>query len=134
MRVVWSTALLIAIVFAALNRERIFVRDPVASVYRDNVKQSDVEVYFNFSDEILLQQNSGDRAPKRTILQRWDMTPATPASLTCVRWLVCLTPADHAPTLPVDASSGKGYEPKAAFDGREITFTDAAGVRVRVKL
>lgn len=134
MRVVFSVALLLVIVFAVLDRERIFVRDPIASVYRDNVKQSGVEVYFNFSDDILLQQNFADRASKRTILQHWDLMPATPASLTCLPWIVCVTSADHAPTIPVVMDGGKIYDPKASMDGREITFTEPTGVPVRVKL
>ena len=126
--------LLIVVLFVIVERDRLFIRDPIASVYLDNVKQSEVEVYFNFSDEILLQQNFGDRESKRIILQHWDRMPATPASLTCLRWIVCLTTADHAPTLPVAVDGGKAYDPKASMDGRDITFTDPAGVQVRVKL
>ena len=119
----------------ALNRERIFVRDPVASVYRNDVKQDGVEVYFNFSNDILLQQNVGDAASTRTITAALGHDAAGDActSLTCLRWLVCLTPADHAPTLPVAANNGKPYDPKATIDGREINFTDPAGVLVRSK-
>jgi len=129
-----TVVLLIVVLFAMFERDRLFIHDPFASVYRNNVKQSDVEVYFNFANEILLQQNHGDIASTRTILQHWDMMPATPASLTCLRPVLCMTPADHAPTLPAAANGGKAYDPKVSMDGRDINYTDPAGVQVRVKL
>jgi hypothetical protein len=116
-------------VWAIFNRHRIFVRDPRAAVYRNKVKQTGEAVYINSSNEILLEKDG-----KRTIVQNWDMMAATPAALTCVRWMACLTGADHAPTLPVEWSGKGPYDPHVVFNGRIITFVDVQGVAVRVEL
>src|SRR3569832_260452 len=94
----------VLIVLIIVNRERLYIHDPFASVYRNDVKQSGIEVDFNFSNDILLQPTR-DLSGQRTILQHWSLRPGTPASLMCLRWMGCLTPADHAPVLAPDLTS-----------------------------
>jgi hypothetical protein len=134
MRVVALLLLFVLAVSIALNRERIYVRDPIASVYRSQVKQSGVEIYINFSNDIILQQNYPDRPPQRTIVQHWDKIPGTPIGLMCLRWMACFTPADHAPLLPADAGAKNARDPKVTMDGRRITFIGPAGEQINVDL
>ena len=134
MRIIAFLLLVVLTVWIFFNRERLFIRDPKASVYLNGAKQSDVEVYFNFSNDILLQRNNGDRAPSRTVVQQWDKMPGTPTSLTCLRWMACLSPADHAPMVPISADGKSAYDPKVTMEGHLITFVDAAGAQVRVEL
>jgi len=134
MRVIAFLLLAVLTVWIFFNRERLFIRDPKASVYLNGAKQSDVEVYFNFSNDILLQHNYGDRPPSRMIVQQWDKMPGTPTSLACLRWMVCLSPADHAPMVPVSPDGKSAYDPKVTMNGHLITFVDATGAQVRVEL
>jgi|SRR5665213_2119623 len=134
MRIIAFLLLVVLTVWIFFNRERIYLRDPKASVYCNGVQQSGVEVYFNFSNDILLQQNYGDRAPSRTIVQQWDKMPGTPTSLTCLRFMACLSPADHVPMAPISPDGKSGYDPKVTMEGHLITFMDAAGAQVKVEL
>jgi hypothetical protein len=134
MKIIAFLLLVVLTMWIFFNRERIYVRDPKASVYRNGVKQSGVEVYFNYSNDILLQQNNGDRAPSRTIVQQWDKMPGIPTSLTCLRWTACLSPADHAPMSPFGEIGKSGYDPKVSMEGHLIQFVDAGGAQMRVEL
>lgn len=129
------TVLLFAFaVWIAWNRQRVFIRDPLASVYRNDVKQNGVEVYFNFSNDVLLQQSS-DPSRQRTILQHWNRAPGTPTGISCIRFLVCLTPDDHAPIVALAAEDAKHIaDPQTIMNGRHIAFVDDTGARIRVEL
>ena len=133
MRIVITLLAALSIVWVIVHRDRLYVHDPFASVYRNDVKQSGVEVDFNFSNDILFQPN-GDLSGPRTILQHWDLMPGTPASLACLRWIVCLTSADHAPVLAPDLAVNPKYDPHANMNGRHISFIDTSGARIRVDL
>ena len=132
MRIVGFGILILLVIWTAFNRERIFVRDPVASVYRDGVKQADVEVYLNFSNDIVMQKKGGDAPP--TILQHWDQAPGTPVGLACLRWFACLTDADHSPVLPSSPDGKHSDTPLAQMNGRHIQYVDRTGAQIRVEL
>ncbi len=132
-----KTILILAFVvmmgFILVNRQRVFIRDPVATVYRNEVKQSGIQVFINYSNDVLLEKEEEPGA-YRTILQNWDETPGIPSDLVCIRWMACLTRADHAPANPI-VRTGKGkYDPKVTMTSREISFVDGDGTRVRVEL
>ncbi len=115
-----------------VNRERVYLRDPVASVYRNDVKQDGVQVFMNYSSEVLLEQEAELGAYR--ILVQAGQTPGTPARLTCIHWMACLTEADHPPVVAV-AWTGKGrYSPDVTVAGREVSFVDGDGARIRVVL
>lgn len=132
-----KTILILAFVvmmgFIVVNRQRVFIRDPVATVYRNDVKQSGVQVYINYSNDVLLEKDEEPGA-YRTILQNWDQVPGTASDLVCIRWMACLTRDDHAPANPL-LHIGKGkYDPKVTMTSGEISFVDGGGTRVRVEL
>ena len=115
-------------------RQRIYLRDPLATVYRDNVQQSGVEVYINYSNDVLLEEDHGDRATSRILVQDWNKIPGTPQTLTCLRWTACLTEADKTPTIPVPWTGKGKYDPKVFMTSRQVLFTDGTNAVVRIEL
>jgi hypothetical protein len=120
---------LVVITFIWVNRQRVYVRDPLATVYKNGVKQSGVQVFMNYSNDVLVEQDAG-----RTLVQGWNKMPGTPADLTCVRWTACMTDAVHAGTLPVEWNGKGKYDPQVAMTGREVSYVDGDGATVRVVL
>lgn len=138
MRRLFLLAFLILMGLILLNRQRVFVRDPLATVYRatakdgsDGVKQSGVEVYINYSNDVLLVKE-GSPGGYNTLVQHWNRTPGTPVELKCIRWMACLTDADHASLLPPE--TGSNYDPKVQMTDRLVSFVDAQGGTVQVQL
>jgi hypothetical protein len=148
------------LVFVALlalivvNRRRIYVRDPLATVYksdarqdgksdlvqsgRNDVKQSGVQVFINYSNDVLLWQDAEPGA-YRILVQAWNKMPGSPVRLTCLRWVVCLADADHASTYPIDwtGNNGRGkgkYDPRVSMTSRTVSFVDGDGATMRVEL
>jgi hypothetical protein len=122
----------------AVNRQRIYVRDPLATVFRDDGKQSGVQVFINASNDVLLWQEA-EPGEYRTLLQGWNKMPGIPYRLTCMHWMMCLTDADHASVIPLNwnGNSGKGrgkYDPAVTMTDREVTYMDADGATMRVEL
>ena len=118
--------------FVLINRERVFVRDPLATVYLNSTKQSGFQVYINYSNDVLIER---DAQPTGfgVLVQRWNLTPATPAGLQCIHWMACMTDADHATTLPLD-DAGPKYAPKTSMSSREVSFTEPSGDVMRITL
>ena len=66
---------LLALIF--VNRQRVYVRDPLATVYRNEVQQSGVQVFINYSDDVLLEQDA-EPGSYRILVQGWNKMPGTP--------------------------------------------------------
>ncbi len=146
-----TLTVLVILFLAALfyYRQRIYVRDPLATVYRNDVKQSGVEVFINYSNDVLLEQEAPP-APYRILIQDWNKMPGTPMTITCLHWTACLTEADKTPTIPLTSSVKSGpptsdparrgdkskakYDPKVFMTSREVTFIDADASAVRIDL
>lgn len=126
-------AFVVAMGFVLINRQRVYVRDPLASVYRDNVKQSGVQVFINYSNDVLLWQDA-EPGSYRILVQGWNKMPDSPVLLKCFRWMACLADADHASTVPVEWNGKGKYDPKVAMTNRNLLFVDGDGVAVRVVL
>ena len=45
-------------VFVAYNRNRLFVRDPLGSVTRNGAKEAGAQVYINFSNDALIENDN----------------------------------------------------------------------------
>jgi len=120
----------VLVLWVVFNRRRVFVRDPQVVVYRNNVKQTGVQVFINSSFDVLLEK---DGEP-RILVQEWDKMPGAPTSLYCVRWVVCLTSDDHAPTLPIEWKGTGPYDPQVSMTGHLVTFVDGDGATVRVEM
>jgi hypothetical protein len=116
-----------------INRQRVYLRDPLATVYRNEVEQSGVQVFQNYSNDVLLEQDGGDH-PYRILVQDWSEIPATPVNLICIRWMACLASDDRAPTLPLEWKGNGKYDARATMTNKEVSFVDADGSRVRVQL
>jgi hypothetical protein len=149
---VLAVLFLVALIY---YRQRIYVRDPLASVYRDDVKQEGVQVFINYSNDVLLEQDSPP-TPTRILIQDWNKTPGTPMSLTCLHWLACFTDSDRTSTIPLvptaqpapqpPAPSRRGaasparpavtgkYDPKVFMTGHEILFTAPDNSAMRIEL
>ncbi len=101
-------------------------------------RQSGVQVFVNAAGDVLLWQEAGPGA-YRILVQGWNKAPGTPVRLICLRWMVCLTDADRAATIPLDWTGNSGrrkgkYDPRVSMSGREVTFVNGDGATVRVEL
>lgn len=126
--------LLIVVVLVGLIyvfRQRVFLRDPLATVSRNEVEQHRVQVFMNGRGAVLLEKDGEDGF---RILVQEGAVPGTPTHLTCIRWMACLTEANVAPVVPV-VWTGKGkYEPQVTIARGEVSFVDGDGSRMRVEL
>ncbi len=132
-----KTFLLVVLVvllgYILINRQRVYVRDPLATVYQDGAKQSGVQVFINYSNDVLLEQDA-EPGSYRTLVQAWNKMPGTPVVLKCIRWMACLADADRATTLPIEWSGKGKYDPHVTMTSREVSFTRGDGEEMRVTL
>lgn len=106
---------LAAIVFLVWNRQRVFVRDPIASVTRDGATVDGEQVYINFVNDVLLEN---DNKPMHLMLVQSGEPVGVPSKLHCLHWLACLTDADAATTLTLGGSID-------SMNGTTVAFQDA---------
>lgn len=133
MKTILTLLLIASLALLIYNRQRVYLRDPLATVYRNDVQQTGVEVFINYSSDVLLEQDA-EPAPSSILLQDWNKMPGTPTTLTCLRWIACMTNADQASAIPL-AWTGKGkYDPKVFMTTREVSFVDANASTVRIEL
>jgi hypothetical protein len=92
----------VAVVFVIWNRERLYVRDPLAVVTRDGVQEGGVQVYINYSSEILLEN---DRAPMYLTLVQKGQRVGTPVGLRCLHYVVCRADSAVSPMVFEENSS-----------------------------
>lgn len=136
MRKLLILLVLVAVVFIAVNRQRLFLRDPLATVTRDGVKVDGVAVMINYSNDILLTDGS---AGKRRIylVQNWNKVAATPtAALKCLQGLVCLTNADQAlaEAIPVGTRGKRTPFEGVTMTNKHVEFVDEDGALLLVTL
>ena len=124
-------AFLALMALAFVYRHRIYLRIPMASVYRNNVKQMGVQVYLNYSLDLLLDKDD-EPGSYRTLIQSWSHMPGTPTELKCIRWVACLTDADRASTIPMFDSGSASYDPQVTMNSREVSFVDRDGATIHV--
>ena len=127
MRTILVFLTLLAVTFIAINRQRLYLRDPLGAVYRNDVKQESARVFINYSNDVLVQQGDATRMVQY-LVQGWNGVPGVPAELKCVQGMVCLAPADHAPMVPLLGAS------RALMTNRQVSFTDEMKTAVRVTL
>jgi hypothetical protein len=149
---VLAVAFLVALIY---YRQRIYVRDPIASVYRNDVKETGVQVFINYSNDVLLWQESPP-TPYRILIQNWNKFPGAPMNLTCIHWMACFTDSDRTSTIPLTATASPTpaparhaanppssaahhgptdkYDPKVFMSGHQVLFTDTDNSAVRIEL
>jgi hypothetical protein len=128
MRKILIIGTLLLVVFVAVFRQRIFLRDPLGKVERNGVAQEGARLYINYSNDVLVE----DAARHQFILvQGWSMLPGVPQHLFCLTGLMCWMDADKAAAFPVE---GVGGRTRAVMSAKEVSFVDESGAAVRVKL
>ena len=90
---------LAAIAFLVFNRYRVYVRDPIATVTRLGVKEDGAQVFINYANDVLLEN---DHAPRYIELVQHGQHAGVPQKITCIHWVACLTDADVATLLQPD--------------------------------
>ena len=121
--IVLLTLALIAL--AVVYYQRLFLRDPLGRLERNGVAVSDARIFINYSNDILVQEDSGRRM---FIVQNENKLPGSPSGLTCIQGMLCVTPADLAvPGTPNPRT-------QATMSDREVSFTDDLGSRVHVQI
>jgi len=124
------------VAFVVVYRQRIFLWDPIAAVTRDGVKQGDVRVMINYSNDVLIDDKSTDRR-RIYLVQNWNkLAQFSAGPLRCIEYLACMTDADHASgDKLVPGSRGQ----REAFEGvsmtnKQVKFVDENGALVVVAL
>ncbi len=136
MRRLFALVLICVVVFVVLYRQRIYLRDPLATVTRDGVKIGDVQTMINYSNDVLIQDGSKPEH-RLYLVQNWNKTTEVPtAPLKCVMGVACMTDADQASATKLEIGS-RGRRP--AFEGvtmtnRRVEFVDEDGALVAVVL
>ena len=92
---------ILLIIFVVVERKRVFVRDPLASVTRSGDKVNGEQVYINFYNDVLLEN---DNPPMLVMVVEKDQPVGVPTKLRCIHWVACLTDADAASALPLNAT------------------------------
>ena len=117
----------VLVVFVAVYRERIYLRDPLGAVTRSGEKVLDARVFINYGNDILVQEQGGARM---WAVQHWNRLETVPAGLTCVQGLMCLAPAEQL--AGENGSVLSSHE--AVMTAREVDFVDGEGRPVEVAL
>jgi hypothetical protein len=107
---------LLLVVFAAYNRQRIYVRDPLGSVTRNGVAEPGVQVYINYSNDVLLEQ---DAVPRYATLLQHGQPVGLPRILHCLHFLACMTESDIAPVLVPNRKAHL-----ESMSGKSVAFYD----------
>jgi hypothetical protein len=119
---------LLLVVFVAVFRQRIFLRDPLGKVDRNGVAQDGARLYINYSNDVLVEDSARHQF---ALVQGWNALPGVPQHLFCLTGMMCWTDADRAAVFPVEGVGGKT---PAVMSAKEVTFVDESGARVRVAL
>lgn len=123
--------LVVLVVVLVVFRQRLFLRDPIATVERNGMKQQNYRVYLNFFNDILVEDLAGDR---RVLVQARNgepLVPGVPLHLNCFRGMACLTEMEFAPTVPL---RGRGYVPLVEMSNASVSFIDGDGANMRIAL
>jgi hypothetical protein len=118
-------AIVVFAVFVVVERQRLFLRDPLAKVTRDDVIEDNTRVYINYSNDVLLEHTV---APVTLTIVQHGQHLGTPRRLRCLHWTACMTDGDQAGL--VETMAG----PVGEMSGKLVEFKDDKGRNVRVTL
>ena len=136
MKKILALIVLVIVVFVVVNRQRVFLWDPLASVTRDGVKVNGVRTMINYSNDVLLQDASAGRK-RMYVVQNWNKVAEVPtAPVKCLQGLGCLTDKDQATAQAIEIGR-RGR--RAPIDGvtmtnKRVEFVDEDGALVEVML
>ena len=118
-------AVVVFVVFVVVERQRLFLRDPLAKVTRDNVIEDNMRVYINYSNDVLLEHTE---APVTLTIVQHGQHLGTPRVLRCIHWMACMTDVAQADLIETMT------EPVGEMSGKLVEFKDDKGRDVRVTL
>lgn len=128
MKTILIVGTVLLVIFVAVFRQRIFLRDPLGKVERNGIAQDGVRVYINYSNDVLVEDAAAD---KRYLVEGWNGVPGVPKHLACLTALVCWTDANEASAFPLENPPN---HVRAVMSAKEVTFADETGAGVRVTL
>ena len=105
--------------FAYVNRQRLFVRDPLGSVTRAGVREGGAQVYINYENDVLLEN---DRAPLYLTILQHGQAVGAPDAMKCIHYLLCL--ASGYPVPQTTALPGAQLE---TMTSQAVRFRDGNG-------
>lgn len=115
----------LAAVFIAAHRQRLFLRDPLGKVLLNEVEVEGATVFINYSNDVLVFR---PETATPDIVQHWDRIPGQPGQFTCWSKLACLTQRDQAAKEVFQAS------PQAVMNDREVAYRNPAGDPIHVRI
>jgi hypothetical protein len=118
-------AVLVFVVFVVVERERLFLRDPLAKVTRNDVIEENTRVYINYSNDVLLEHTE---APVTLTIVQHGQHIGTPRMLRCLHWTACMTDGEQAGLIETMAG------PVGEMSGKMVEFKDDMGRDVKVTL
>jgi hypothetical protein len=136
MKRIFALLLICLIVYVALHRQQVFLRDPLATVTRDGTQVGGVQVMINYTNDVLLQDGSKPQH-RLYLVQNWNKVAEVPtAPLKCMQWLACMTDADQAAATKLEPGSRGRRSPfeSVTMTNRRVEFVDEDGALVTVTL
>jgi hypothetical protein len=121
-------ATVLLIIFVAIFRQRIFLRDPLGKVERNGIRQDATRVFINYSNDVLLEDLTRNN---RYLVEGWNNVPGVPKHLACITGLVCWTEENEAEVFPLGDAPNQVH---AAMSAKEVVFEDETGAPIRIKL
>jgi hypothetical protein len=116
----WILLLILVVgLFAFYARQQIYVRDFRANVTRNAVHEDGAQVFFNISNDVLLEN---DNPPMYTTLVQHDLPVRSPDQLNCIHFFVCFVAKDGVTLL----GSGSGAWVKI-MTADKVEFRDDQG-------
>jgi hypothetical protein len=116
------------IIFVAVFRQRIFLRDPLGKVERNGIRQDGMRVFINYSNDVLLEDTARSN---RYLVEGWSKAPGVPKHLACLTGLACWTEANETEVYPLGNAPNQAG---AVMTSKEVTFEDETGAAIRVEL
>jgi len=120
------------IVFAVVYRQRLFLRDPLGSVTRDGVKEDGAQVFINWSNDVLLENDTppGATHGEMTLTLVQHARPiGLPKQMHCLHWMLCMSDADPATLVAPDPGAFI-----RAMNNKQVAFHDYNGREAVVTL
>ena len=118
MKMILLVVFLVVMGFVWVNRQRVYVRDPLGSVVRDGVKEQGAQVLINYSNDVLLQNYN---APMYVTLVQHGDRVGTPRTLHCVAYVMCLLDADVPSFIATDEGA------KVTMSAKVVEYRDVKG-------
>jgi hypothetical protein len=116
------------VVFVAVFRQRIFIRDPLGKVERNGIAQDGARLYINYSNDVLVEDAA---ANQRYLVEAWNGVPGAPKHLACLTGLVCWTDATEPEVFSLGSAPNQSH---AAMSAKKVAFADETGAAMSVRL